>query len=322
MEFDLKEISITLVLGAYALFGIELLAYVFFGSTLLRRLQKHGSLTEGRALSLIVTGCFAVGMLIEDLSNKFVDTDTPHLTRALAAVNLRTDDQIKWQTLYGPDPSLKVRPLGAEIACRGLLTHFLGTGADRIERQIVEHRRISPSDKDLWASVARQFYYTAKNRVYREDTYYDELKHIQMRIDFSRSFFAVSLGLLVALFLLLIPKLLFPSLGRMPGKWLSPAGRRWIAGMLTKWRSGQEDRAHSRRMPYKRKRLFYLHCRDRLCVLGRFVIAVLLLCTSAFLGALAYTKEEEQFDLRAYGYFLSLQTDAAAIRPNCKVLGT
>ena len=72
------------------------------------------------------------------------------------------------------------------------------------EQKLLEDREFCPTCSTIY-SRAKSFYYTAKNVVYRQDSYFKELSRLQNRIDFTRAasqimvFLALELGLAYAI---------------------------------------------------------------------------------------------------------------------------
>lgn len=284
MDFDLKEVGATIILGAYLLFGLEVVSYLLFGSNAYLQIEKSTRFTSRGLLGLSVALCFAFGMLMEDVSDKFVDRETT-MQKAVRAILpfAKTDDDLKIATLYGEEKrgkEEKLDRLAQEMATRHLFCNYGGSNGRIVESAISQKKSLKSVSKEVKEEAAKQLYYHAKNTVYREDNYYDELKRIQLRIDFSRSFLAIS-ALLIVLTLMLA----------------TYRGLRLLRSVLRRRRGLRDDQL--------RAKVSKLLARTAsiACVLFLFCV----------LAAFSYQAEERQFNARAYGYFSSLHTakDAA-----------
>lgn len=193
MNFNIIELGGTLVVGAYLILGFLLISHIFFETQILERIQKFTQFEDIGLRALLVTIFFATGMLAEDLSNKFVDIDTP-----LQEINVLPSEQnLRYEALFGSTDSTKLNKLGETIVLSGLLSMHDRANGEKIRKSVenaipFEHYQI---DKDDLKSSSSSLYYQAKNITYKEKNYYDELSKIQTRIDFSRSFATISLFL-------------------------------------------------------------------------------------------------------------------------------
>lgn len=113
-------------------------------------------------------------------------------------------------------------------------------------------------------------YYRAKNRVYRNNNYFTELQGIQRRIDFMRALMFTSIAsiisILIGLILSLIPHLTSKNFGS--------------------------------RNP------FIQHCKKLHKI--QLIILFVIMTVFWFLTSFTWEHEEEQFDLRVFGYYNSL----------------
>jgi hypothetical protein len=277
MDFDLKELGVTLIIGAYCLFGVEVLLYLMYGSNVLIKIEKSTQFSTRALLALSVTICFALGMLMEDVSDKFVDRDTWMQKLVMSFIPYgQTDDEIKLVTLYGNNPG-KIDPLAREVASRGLLSLYGGRYGGEVETAIMQDNLHNVSHEKR-EEAAKRLYYHAKNVVYKEPTYYDELKRIQLRIDFSRSFMGLS-----AFFVLFTIILAAARTLKLTRQWKG------------KHRRDVKDDEQ---------------LRSRLGKLARIgAYAIVFFMVSCALGYFSYKAEERQFNSRAFGYFSSMQAD-------------
>lgn len=272
MEFDLKAIGVTVFIGAYFLFGLEVLLYLFFSSNLFLTIEKETRFTSRSLIVLALTLSFAFGMLIEDISNKFVDKDEPLQTYILSLFSSHSsDDEIKLNTLFGK-PGTAMTDFASEMSRLGLIKDFGGTYGADVQAVIIRDQSTQQIERAKLMAVAKQLYYHAKNRVYREVTYYDELKEIQLRIDFSRSYLAISFLLMPIALMLLIVSIIY---------WKQKAAPELSA-----------DTNVRRRRP------------STLVLFA--VLTFMYLGISCLVGTYAFVSEETEFDNRAYGYFCSM----------------
>jgi len=82
--FSFQEFSATFAIGAFALSVFAGLVYLLFGLNLLERLgilsPADGGAVGRFSLMFVAAAFFGIGMVAEDLSNRYVDSDenTPH----------------------------------------------------------------------------------------------------------------------------------------------------------------------------------------------------------------------------------------------------
>jgi hypothetical protein len=125
-------------------------------------------------------------------------------------------------------------------------------------------------------------YYHAKNTDYLQQEYYDEMRRIEARRDFSRSI------ALIAFFFLVVALVL--ALARLVYSFIKYRIRR---------RKGKDGRKKA-----FRKRYFRLFT-TRQKVNRRIAVIWLVLFVISFLGMWAYEKESDEFNKRAFGYYRS-----------------
>ena len=97
---EIQEFSATIAIGAFALVTFGTLLYLLFGVNLLERFgifalkDEHGF---GRVSMLIVAlAFFGVGMVVENLSNRYVDTDKEPAFWARPGFVRNADDEGEW----------------------------------------------------------------------------------------------------------------------------------------------------------------------------------------------------------------------------------
>lgn len=227
---------------------------------------------------------FGIGILAEDLSYKYVDSVryplkvipaalTPNNLIDLLELPSRYDSRVRTliNTPWGnPSPQW----LAVDLARAGAFSMADPDNGPRVEQWIQNPGGCKPAEEDTGACPSfenvsdsiRRLYYLAKNTVYTNDNYYDEMKRIQMRLEFSRSISMLSFvyfvtAVLLGLFTLLLRR------KRMRAGLSSPlyekAGRRVTA-----------------------------------------VLAILLLVF--FFSTWAYERESSEFNKRAFGYYSSM----------------
>lgn len=204
MEINLAELGTTLFVGGYLIFGLLLVRVVLFGGSFLpkqisSRVDPQTRIGQLGLGVVVVTVCFGLGMLAEDLSNKFVDTDV-FWQNDLFPV-LPTERSMKMNALLGEGLSNEVSHLIKEMAWRGILSRYGGEFGDCMELAILCNQ---PKRGIEWEdSVTLAVYYQAKNAVFKEENYFDEMSKIQTRLDFARSF-AILSACMAAIVMLII----------------------------------------------------------------------------------------------------------------------
>lgn len=302
MDLNLQAVGATVVLGTYFTLGLGLLLHVFFGIGRWGTLWPPaptgaGGPPEKVTLFLVTAGAvtifFTVGLVMEDISNKFVDARNT-LWSDLNV--LPAESQLRMEALFGGFEDGKVNPLGDEWARSGLLDRYGGEhGAEVGEafraRRFADLQASSRTVRD----VASDVYYRAKNTLYREPTFFEELEEIQRRIDFSRSFALLTFFLFLA----------------ATAFWLIETA--WPGGMKHRsdvWRHLLRRRSWASRP--RRPRLNAQERSERRQQAGRRLLTVLPALLVLFVCArVAFAREEREFNVRAYGYFVTWETDGS-----------
>ena len=81
MEFDIKELTITLMVGAFTILGFEAILHYFLNKGLIGffegklRLNGEGVKEQPFLTAVLVIFAFGLGVIVEDLSLKYVDSD-------------------------------------------------------------------------------------------------------------------------------------------------------------------------------------------------------------------------------------------------------
>jgi hypothetical protein len=313
MDLGLKEIIITIMLGAYTLLGLEIILFAlfrlrfkgFFRDTLgfdRYRVPRNTS-PYPMKIAVFIGLSFGVGIVAEDLSYKFVDNELPF------GLLSRYDSRVK--SLIGDIESPAVNPLAKELALNGAFRISAENPEEsrRTEAWILsgepyhdpcaqtpEHCFVKHSIIDL--------YYQAKNTVYTNPNYYDELKRIQARSDFTRS-----IAIIGFFYWALIPVLLLFLLA------VRVYARRHRLRIVTRDASVSEAEdsnvivAAEHERKNRQQNLVRVHWASRRSFelsRAKFTTALELmgaLTVIILLSGWAYTNETREFNKRAFGYF-------------------
>lgn len=293
MEFNVEELGTTLAVGAYVIFGAELLLLAFFGSNVYRLINASERLGPWGARSLVVVACFAIGMIAEDLSNKFVDDfDFWQKLKILPA-----EKELRSNSLFGRNPTKKISGLAREAAKNKLLSAYGGKQGKEIE-QLINSGKLDSShliNQRNYSNVANRLYYHAKNAIFLEDNYFEEMHRIQVRIDFARSFAIISIVLIMTTLTLYLIKLVFPNLrlSHFPGI-KSENQDEHVKNVSVKAEVGKEN--NNDEAPKSEQVTYFEKAVGWIIILSIFYI----------IGRSAYAAEEKEFNLRVYGYFSTL----------------
>ena len=283
MEFNIEELGTTLAVGAYIIFGAEILLLAYFGSNVNRIIKAGERLGAWGSRSLVVVACFAIGMITEDLSNKFVDNINWWQEISI----LPAENELRSKSLFGKVPPEKFSDLTQNAAKNRLLSTYGGKHGEEIE-YLINHndkaslKKIKQND---FFEAANKLYYQAKNAVYLEDNYFAELRRIQVRIDFARSFAIISVILLFTTLILFLLKLIFPNLqlDHFPGvKFVK----------------------HKKSKTQKISHLQYIE---------RTIGGVIIFGLLFVIGHSAYSSEEREFNSRVFGYFITLHLNGQLV---------
>ena len=306
MDLGIKELGITLIVGVFTLLGAEVIAHFLFKRPLttffhdLFRSNKTAAadtpdapVTMGEkdgkeatvTVAVFVGLVFAVGMVVEAISFKYVD-DHSLLPKKLPAMVMgqeltrtigmppKDDDRVAVLigSLDNPYPS----PLAIDLAHSDafLISDSARTGL-RVQDWIKNPNRGSlgaidaPSRSDVEKSIA-SLYYFAKNMAYSHENHYHELSQIQARLEFARS-----LAVIGFLYLVVVVAFVVFQLARL--------GYRKVFKRPGPQTSRDDFRKMSRRTA---------------------LVAASFFCAYLF-GLWAYSRETEAFNKRAFGYLSS-----------------
>ncbi len=229
MNLDLNELGTTLGVGIFALSAFSVMVYAFFPVAWRRRLLGflRPLYTIGGPVSplMLVVVILAGGLIGEDLSNKFVDidSDSGFIDRLLPS-----EGDLRSCVLFGE--GAEWAQLSKELASSGRLSQLVFPVADRLELENLETLILEGGAKPgpvALKELAERVYYPAKNTIFAHPVLGNELRSIQVRIDFARSlalFAALSASISV---FLLLARWILETVGAAPSD--SSARRGWGA---------------------------------------------------------------------------------------------
>jgi hypothetical protein len=292
MNLDLSEFVGTLCLGGGILLAGIILLRVYCQIELSQIMERIDGRLLGNTFLITVTA-FTLGMIAEDVSDNYVDTDGHFFQRTL---DFPQEANLRFRVLFGKDPlcskeelgdagpEFKPGPLSQQYARLDLMQaqdpKFGALVEAAVERRIpVSTLRGQKEVEDVCRQargLTNSLYYQAKNIVYGEANYFRELSLIQNRIDFARS-----LSVLAVLFL---------------GAVLTAFTAR-SAQLLFRMKVGDPG------------------ARPEWASLRMILASTVTLSVSAavvfFAARNAYASEEQEFDRRAFGYYASMKQEAA-----------
>ena len=221
MSLGLEQVGQTLAVGAFSLYGVFLIArinpwtdrVVYFISVQVDKTNSPNVAKGAAYLALII----AIGVLVEGMSYNYTANREPQFGSALGVFYdyfLGDDKNFRLHTLIRGardfDGSMIVgesKGLLVELVDRKALSKFggrYGSDAEALLAKSVENknRNIIVKDGDSVRAVTEAIdalYYHAKNTIYKDANYYNELTRIETRITFTRSFTFVCVSMLVVL---------------------------------------------------------------------------------------------------------------------------
>lgn len=312
MDLGIKELGITFMVGAFTILGLELLLYHFFNvqvtgffkgrlgldeekpineednknaSRRIAASKDEGEEKEQTMKTAVFIGlAFAIGILAEDLSYKYVDSiqfpirNIPATILPDELINTldlpsKYDSRIK-VLIKDPKGNPSPNRLAVDLARNGAFSLIDSNRGVKIEQWIMNPGSCKPGEAstDLCPSVDEikdstlALYYYAKNRSYDRENYYDEMKRIQSRLEFSRSISMLAFMYFALGLIMLVPLLIFSR----------------------RKRNSEEVKQDRRR----------IHI--------RVPIVLLLLFCVFFFSLWAYERESDEFNKRAFGYYSSI----------------
>ncbi len=301
MEIDIKELASTLAIGAYILFGFEFILRAAFSTGIFSRVFGRRFTNDAVRNAIIVALCFAAGMMAEDMAD-LVTKEPWTFGRSFGNF-----DMIREKSLFSFDDVTDLNQVVFNAPCRpfridsnslatqaarlGLFTMFGGVTGRDVERKILRGDAACVDARTRTA--AQQFYYHAKNIVFLRPQYYDELKKIDQRMTFSRSFALASFTFLLLVLVILAFKTAMYALHLL----LRELPRRVDPGASGSARISARAR---RRVLGICQTLFAVRTRR-----GILLLIVLFLVLAWKTGVFLSISEERAFNRRAYGYFIS-----------------
>lgn len=312
MDLGIKELGITFLVGAFTILGLELILYYFLGIPLTgffqgklglqgkKRTSNHRN-TEVRdqamRTAVFIGLAFAVGILAEDISFKYVDSiqspiasipDTLLPESVIKRLDLSKESSRVQTLIHDLRGEAKPSQLAIDLAKAEAFVVSDPENGKKVQDWIKNPVNCKPSDSAVGecpsskqvADSILKLYYQAKNRAYDRENYYDEMKRIQSRLDFSRSISMIAfvyfvVGAVVGLVLLI------------------PAARN--------------------SSPAKQQQFRF---RAPIRIPG---VLVILLLTS-FSALWAFSRESDEFNKRAFGYYSSMLVKEADDRKQQAVL--
>jgi hypothetical protein len=283
MDFGLKEIGITFMVGAFTILGIELVVFYlsnialtgFFRDKLglgTPSVEKHESESvQNMRLAVFVGLAFAVGILAEDVSYKFVDNKLPF--------GLESKYDLRVKVLIEDWESKKSSPLAKDLAKRGAFEIVEPEKGKAIQNWIINEGVClecqNLSNEEIRNSIIK-LYYHSKNKVYLQVNYYDEMKKIQTRTDFARSVLFISVFYIA--FALLLASVMFADLYIFKNflvKWLKSFNLKTLSGI-------------------------------REIIPTNVCFTIITLFLVSIFSWLAYDSESREYNKRAFGYFATM----------------
>ncbi|HVT06807.1 MAG TPA: hypothetical protein VHO67_05100 [Polyangia bacterium] len=243
---------------------------------------EHGPVSAHFVLVVLVALLYGAGVVVESWSH--TDQDGHDATMKLKAF----DAVVHGRLASGADPEPGLAHFVADYdACHLTHTNKEAVGSrdlGKLEAERAKGDDLSPC-KQIDVRVT-EFYHNAKNAVFREDKYNEELINLQSRINFVRSIYEILLWLTRELAIVAIIATLAELF-----YWLEHERR----NRLVRWLSRKTPAAA---VP------FFQHLKKLAAVRCWMMVAVLWAFTHA-----SYKACDEcniQFDKRIYGYFLAL----------------
>ncbi len=247
---------------------------------------------------------FAIGVLAEDVSEKYRDgLHTPFNSVSarvfpnslIEVIDLPIKYDARMKTLFKDLEADKPVPrlMAEELARTKSFTLADPVYGEKVDRWINTPNRCIPStsSSDSCPSLAElelsatKLYYYAKNMTFAEANYYDELKKIQIRMDFSRSISMLAFVYFVAALLVVVILLI-----RMACLTIISPARSSVLTLLLK--TPEDGKRLLTKAPLVLMALFLVH----------------------FVAIWAYARESDEFHKRAFGYFSSMQITASQPR--------
>lgn len=235
VDFDIKELSLTLVCGLYATVLVGIGVAYMHPKISIRDAMRAPFMTANLDASLFsLLAMFAIlmsiGICAEDLSQNAAAGRGPGFFDQPLREIVPSEASIRLGVLFEGEDNASVADLCESIAAydfpamsqRFDLTDLGG----RYLSTVVKKAPPATDQMDLTCKKLREIYYptyyTAKNRVYRQDNYYAELKAIHARGSFGRTMTYISAIGLISLAVVVCWSELLTQLARV----IAPRHRR------------------------------------------------------------------------------------------------
>jgi hypothetical protein len=225
MELDLTDIGQTLAIGSVVVVGFGAWLYLLLDIPVTPRLAvSDKSPFRLAASAVLIAALFAVGILAEDVSKDVVGKQSslrPTLPSSGWLSSLRSilppDDELQAEGAFtrsedGGKVAWSPHPVAKRLAERQIFQRY-GSDEERKQGRELEDKILHASKN---ASIGQDEVVRATARVYsqahailpQQDKYYTELRRIESRADFTRSFCFACLLLLGIGFVILIARML------------------------------------------------------------------------------------------------------------------
>jgi hypothetical protein len=320
MNFDLKELGITFIVGSFVILGLEAVLFYFYNIQLTGFFQTKAGLDGGKPsktddpqemdypadssesqrykdnspvqtikIAIFIGIAFAVGILAEGLSYKYVDSvqtpfkELPSFFKEILpkeldkSLGLPSKENSRIKTLIkNIYEKPEVEPLANDLAKQKAFSLMNPSTGLKVENWIKDPNRCAPDSNDILSNCPSiseitqcvyGVYYYAKNRVYQNPSYYDEMRRIESRRDFSRSISLIAFVYLMGA--------VFTGLAR-------------LIYLMIKFKGGS----------FRAKRTW------EICT--KMVYVSLILFGIYFFSMWAYERESDEFNKRAFGYFSTM----------------
>jgi hypothetical protein len=215
MQLELMQFGQTLAVGAFAMLGLWLILKVF-NKNILSTFLTGGNFEPIKiALNgIILAFLFSIGIILENYSKHVAaERNPPDINvRYVLGLNLEPDNETRFAALFKRESKNTASFLQKISGYRNCIVKCKRSSLyGRLDREnyfdllaspIIGHQiqnlaegisssefeTISTGKKDSLLNVCSELYYNAKDRVYLETNYFQELSTISLRMDFLRAF--------------------------------------------------------------------------------------------------------------------------------------
>ena len=212
MDFELKQLGQTLAVGAFAVLGFWLI-FRLFEQRLFKNKNKGGEDINLEQVKFVLNGLilafiFAIGIVLENISKHIVAVRDPPFkkVRDVLGTNLKTDKETRFDILFDTIDvnKFELSALGKRMKIEKYFQDFVPMNIqDSINKDSFFTVFHAKTDSKL--NTCNEIYYNAKDRVYQEGNFFNELSTISTRMDFLRAFvflLQLLLYLIVAAFII------------------------------------------------------------------------------------------------------------------------